>query len=65
LVAAGEARRIREAAGVSQTEVAQQLGVSRSAVCLWELGHRLPRGNVALRYFALLESLLRFGERAS
>lgn len=62
-VTSGEARRIREAAEVSQAEAAASLGVSRSAVCLWELGNRLPRGDVALRYHALLETLSRFGER--
>ncbi len=48
---------IRELAGVTQTELAATLGVSRSAVSLWESGARAPRGAVALKYAALLAVL--------
>ncbi|MEU8252209.1 helix-turn-helix transcriptional regulator [Nonomuraea sp. NPDC048916] len=53
----GEARAIREEADVSQGEFAAALGVSRSAVALWEAGQRNPRGAVALRCAALFDVL--------
>jgi transcriptional regulator with XRE-family HTH domain len=36
-------KRARLLAGVTQTEVAKQLGVSTAAVCQWETGKRMPR----------------------
>ncbi len=53
----GRARAIRQTSGLSQSEVARTLGASRGAVSLWETGRRAPRGALALRYAALLESL--------
>lgn len=52
-----ERRRIREAAGVSQHEIAKALGVSWTAVYRWERGSR-PREHEA-SYAALLEELKR------
>jgi DNA-binding transcriptional regulator YiaG len=46
LPSAGERRRIREAAGVSQRELARALGVSWTAVHRWEGGAR-PRTHLA------------------
>ena len=58
LVASGAPRSIREAAHLSLDEVAASVGVSASAVCRWELGQRLPRGDAALRYGRLLRRLM-------
>lgn len=51
------ARAIRDAAGVSQQQVADELGVNRVSVARWELGERVPRGELRLRYIDLLDEL--------
>jgi transcriptional regulator with XRE-family HTH domain len=51
------ARAIRDAAGVSQQQLADELGVNRVTVARWELGTRTPRGELRLRYTTLLEQL--------
>lgn len=51
------ARGIRDAAGVSQQQVADELGVNRVSVARWELGVRVPRGELRLRYVELLDEL--------
>ena len=43
LVDAGELRRVRERAALTQGEIAEVCGVSKSAVCRWESGEILPR----------------------
>ena len=53
------ARGIRRAAGVSQTRLAEALGVHRVTVTRWELGARAPRGAIRLAYAALLDELQR------
>ena len=50
-------RQLREAAGISQLDVAQALGVTREAVSLWESGLRTPRAENAAAYVALLDRL--------
>ena len=50
-------RRIREAAGVSQSDVAAALGVSTMTVNRWERGLIRPRGQKAVEYTKLLEAL--------
>jgi len=57
--ASGSARRIRQAAGLSQAEVAAVLGVAQTTVASWETGRRVPRGPAAVRYGRLLEELAR------
>ena len=52
-----ECRRIRERAGVSQTVVAESIGVTRSAVSAWEAGRRRPMRSVAAAYLRVLEVL--------
>lgn len=54
----GTARRLRVEAGLSQSEIAREVGVTSSAVALWESGKRVPRGEAAVRYAKVLESLL-------
>jgi transcriptional regulator with XRE-family HTH domain len=51
------ARAIRDAAGVSQQQVADELGINRVSVARWELGARIPRGPLRLRYVELLDEL--------
>lgn len=53
------ARAIREAAGVSQGRLADELGVDRVTVTRWEGGLRRPRGSTAARYAELLAQLKR------
>lgn len=56
-LAAGTARATREAAGLSQGEVAAAVGVSPAAVALWEAGQRRPRGEAGAAYGRLLREL--------
>lgn len=51
------ARAIRGAADVSQQQIADELGVNRVSVARWELGLRVPRGELRLRYVDLLDQL--------
>lgn len=53
----GEARRLREAADLSISEIAHACGVDQSTVWRWERGMRKPRGEAALRYGQLIEDL--------
>ena len=56
-VTSGEARRLREAAHLSISEIAHACGVDQSTVWRWERGIRKPRGRPALAYGTLLDSL--------
>lgn len=60
----GDARRLRELARLSQSEVGRSVGVDASTVARWERGERLPRGEAAIRYARLLDRLQRAAERA-
>ena len=53
----GDARRAREAAGVSAAEVGRVVGVSRMAVSHWERGAKRPTDRHALAYGRLLAAL--------
>jgi transcriptional regulator with XRE-family HTH domain len=57
LLASGEARRIRIAAGVSVSQIAADIGVSASAIQRWERGERVPRTRAAGEYAELLVRL--------
>jgi transcriptional regulator with XRE-family HTH domain len=50
-------RAVRIAARLSQSELAAALGVTEAAICRWEQGERIPRGEIADRYAALLAQL--------
>lgn len=63
LAATGEARRIRTRAQLSLGDIAQTCGVAPSTVHRWESGHRVPRGEPALRYGALLSALVGQAQR--
>lgn len=50
-------RVLREAAGVSQEELAEALGVSRATVSRWETGDRTPTGTHRDSYIEALDRL--------
>nr|WP_237405183.1 helix-turn-helix transcriptional regulator [Streptomyces sp. SN-593] len=52
-----ERRRLREAAGLSQTQIATALGTRREAVGNWEAGRTEPRAPQRAAYARLLEGL--------
>ncbi|MEU2993525.1 helix-turn-helix transcriptional regulator [Streptomyces griseoincarnatus] len=52
-----ERRAIREAAGLTQAQVATAVGVSPQAVALWESGRRTPRGHYLSRYAEALRTM--------
>lgn len=56
-IESGEARRIRERAGLSAVTIARHLDVSPAAVTRWEQGARYPRGANAVKYARLLRRL--------
>ncbi|WP_294981171.1 helix-turn-helix transcriptional regulator [uncultured Microbacterium sp.] len=50
-------RAIREAAGVSQGQIAREVGVHRMTVCRWESGTSTPAGEHLHAYAAILRDL--------
>lgn len=56
----GRARRLREAAGLAQTEVARHIGVTPSCVSRWESGRRRPAGDAAVEWARLLHELANY-----
>lgn len=50
-------RAIREAAGVSQGQIAREVGVHRMTVCRWESGTSKPTGPHLHAYVAVLRDL--------
>jgi transcriptional regulator with XRE-family HTH domain len=58
-VQARRVRPVRQNAGLSQREVAAAIQVSPSTIAQWERAARLPHGEAALRYAALLQQLRR------
>jgi DNA-binding transcriptional regulator YiaG len=65
LTTSGKAREIREAARLTESEIARSVGAHYSSVSRWESGERMPRGQVAFRYAALLERLAKAKAEAS
>ncbi len=53
----GEARRVREQAGLSLREAAAELGVDHSTLGRWETGRVAPRRDHALAWAQLLDAL--------
>ncbi len=49
-------RTLRQASGFTQTEVARAIGVSPSAMCLWEEGNRRPSGVPAVAWVRFLRT---------
>jgi DNA-binding transcriptional regulator YiaG len=58
LVAAGQARAVREAADLPRDQLARDIEASSAAVRAWECGIRRPTGALGARYGALLRELL-------
>ena len=56
LVAGGLVGPLRRAAGLTQLEIAHDVGVHPSTVAYWERGH-MPRGDAAVRYARLISEL--------
>lgn len=56
-LASGRARTVRETSGVSQSEIADALGVSRQSVSYWEAGRSVPVAEHALAYGKLLRQI--------
>ncbi len=54
LIASGEARELRLAAGLTQAEVAATAGVAHTSVCLWENGRFRPNRENAAKYGRVL-----------
>jgi len=53
-----ELRSLREAAGLSQQQLADALGVTRAAISHWETGTRSPRrGEMRHRYMSAVRVL--------
>jgi DNA-binding XRE family transcriptional regulator len=50
-------RLVRLRAGLSQQQMADLVGVERSALARWERGERLPRADALMKYLALLDRL--------
>lgn len=50
-------RALREAAGLSQQEIADAVGVTRAAIGHWETGTRTPRGVLLDRYVDAIRAL--------
>ncbi|MGW3416495.1 helix-turn-helix domain-containing protein [Streptomyces phaeochromogenes] len=56
-ISRGETRELRVAARLSISEMADACGVDQSTLWRWEQGKRLPRGEHAVRYADLVDSL--------
>lgn len=56
-ISTGETRRLRVEARLSISEMAAACGVDQSTLWRWEQGKRLPRGEHAVRYADVLDSL--------
>jgi DNA-binding transcriptional regulator YiaG len=57
LPAPAERRRLREAAGLTKTELAQAIHVTRRCIAFWENGERTPQGAALERYVTALDVL--------
>ena len=64
LAGSGEARRLREAAGISGPEMADAIGCAVSTLWRWEGGQRRPHGPAAVRYAEVLSELQRIDKGA-
>jgi len=58
-IKAGRAREARVAAGFSQAELGEVVGVHQCTIHGWETGRRRPHGEAGVRYARLLDKLTR------
>ncbi|MFK4797825.1 helix-turn-helix domain-containing protein [Streptomyces sp. MPA0124] len=56
-ISTGETRQLRVAARLSISEMAAACGVDQSTLWRWEQGKRLPRGEHAIAYADVLDTL--------
>ncbi len=54
-------RALREAAGLSQADIAGAVGVGKATVSRWESGTSSPTGEHLIRYTSLLRELCEHG----
>jgi transcriptional regulator with XRE-family HTH domain len=59
----GRSERLREAAGLTQADLARLVGVTAAAVSRWEAGLRTPRGTSAIAYAKALRRVEEMIER--
>lgn len=50
-----EIKKKREQLGLTQAELAKEMGVDQSAVCLWETGKTLPRAKLLPKLAEILK----------
>jgi transcriptional regulator with XRE-family HTH domain len=53
----GRGARIRRNAGVTQAQLAREIGVTTAAISRWETGRRTPRDAQAAEYARVLRTL--------
>lgn len=56
-IKAGYPRQVRDAAGLSQQEIAGEVGCSAATIVRWETGRNHPRGAYAVLYRSVLQQL--------
>lgn len=59
-----ECQGIRKAVGLSQSDVAAEVGVSTETISRWESGRTLPQHRHRATYLAVLDDLRRLGAEA-
>ena len=64
-IGSGTARQIREAAGLTQADIAKLIGVGASAMSRLEAGTRAPRPETAIKWAAVLAKLERANRRSA
>lgn len=47
-------KKLRESLGLTQTQLAEQIGVSVSSICQYESGDKIPRDKVKMRLAEVL-----------
>lgn len=57
LLSPEQRRALREAAGLSQDDIAEACGATRQAVSHWENGTRTPTGEYLEKYVSVLRTL--------
>jgi DNA-binding XRE family transcriptional regulator len=61
LARTGQGREIRKGAGLTQADIAPDVGVHKTAISQWERGAARPSGEHAIRWVRLLDKLEKFG----
>jgi transcriptional regulator with XRE-family HTH domain len=64
-VRTGSGQKLRERAGLSQSELARLTGVTPGAICRWEAGERTPSEAAAVAYAKALRRVEELIERVT